>query len=131
MNNQDILAKAQKKVKAKKGFYWHLAVYLAMGMFFGILGSGAAHLSQTALVALVPWGVGLFLHYVGVFGIPFLNVLGDDWEKRQLEKEVELLKEKYQMKENMLLSEPEEDMMNINQHDYQQMKKMRENYRER
>jgi hypothetical protein len=128
MDNQDILKAAQKKVKAKKGFYWHLAVYIAMGVFFGIMSYSNG---PPAVVTLIPWGVGLFLHYVGVFGIPFLNVLNDDWERRELEKEIDALKWKKHEEENRLLSEPEEDMININQHDYQQMKKMRENYRER
>ena len=132
MNNQEILEAAQKKVKKKKGFYWHLAVYIAMGIFFAIItAASASHPGETPLVALIPWGVGLFIHYVAVFGIPFLNVLGDDWERRELEKEIDALKWKKHEEENMLLPEPEEDMININQHDYQQMKKMRENYRER
>jgi hypothetical protein len=131
MDNQEILAAAQKKVKKKKGFYWHLAVYVIMGMFFGLIGASAPSPGESPLVALIPWGVGLLIHYVAVFGIPFFNVLGDDWERRELEKEIDALKWKKHEEENMLLAEPEEDMMNINQHDYQQVKKMRENYRER
>ena len=131
MNDQEILAAAQKRVKKKKGFYWHLAVFIAMGIFFGIIASGAPSPAESPLFALVPWSVGLFIHYVAVFGIPFLSVLGDDWERRELEKEIDALKWKKHEQESMLLPEPEEDMININQHDYQQMKKMRENYRER
>jgi hypothetical protein len=131
MDNQEILRAAQKKVKAKKGFYWHLAVYIAMGIFFGFISLGAPSPGESPLVALIPWSVGLFIHYVAVFGIPFLNVLGDDWERRELEKEINALKWKKHEEENMLLPELEEDMININEHDYQHLKKMRENYRER
>lgn len=128
MNNQEILEQAQKRVKAKKGFYWHLAAYIAVGIFFGVM---SYHTGEPAFFALLPWGIGLFMHYVGVFGIPFLNVLGEDWETKQLQKEIDLLKEKRQTEEDMLLLESEEDIMNINEHDYLQMKKMRENYRDR
>ena len=131
MDNQEILRAAQKKVKAKKGFYWHLAVYIAMGIFFGLISVGAPSPGESPLVALIPWGVGLFIHYVAIFGIPFLNVLGDDWERRELEKEINALKWKKHEEEDMLLPELDEDMININEHDYQHLKKMRENYRER
>ena len=127
MDNQEILEEAQKRVKNKKGFYWHLAAYIAVGIFFGVM---SYHTGEPAFFALLPWGIGLFLHYVGVFGIPFLNVLGQDWENKQLQKEIEELKWKKHEQESLLLNEPEEDMMNINEHDYKQMKKMRENYRE-
>ena len=128
MDNQEILKAAKKKVKKKKGFFWHLAVYIAVGIFFSAM---SLHSGEPIIIALLPWGIGLFIHYVSVFGIPFLNVLGDDWERRELEKEIDALKWQKHEQESRLLNEPEEDMMNINEHDYKQMKKMREKYRER
>jgi hypothetical protein len=130
MKNDDILTKAKKRVNQKKGFYWHLASFIITGLFFFAMNMAINPSEIRFFIPLIPWSVGLFFHYVGVFGIPFLNVLGEDWEKRQLEKEIMDLQEKRREQEHLLLLEKEEDMMNINEHDYRQMKKMRENYRE-
>jgi len=40
------------------------------------------------------WGVGLAFHYRHVFGVPGYDILDDEWEKRELNKEVNKLIQK-------------------------------------
>ena len=40
-----------------------------------------------------PWGIGVLIHYFGVFGIPYLKVLTPEWEEKEFEEEIKKLKE--------------------------------------
>ena len=80
---------AKKRVKRKKGFYQHLAVYLVINtLFFCIVlfnGGGFNWLYPASF-----WGIGLAIHYFGVFGLPGSErVGGTDWETKELRKELE------------------------------------------
>ena len=120
-----LLAEAEKKVNAKKGFYWHLIVYVACGIFFFLMNMMTSPHDIWFPFPMVAWGLGLFFHGIGVFGIPGLNVLGQDWEKKQLDKEIEKLREKKKRREDLLLLESEEDILNINERDYIRIQEMR------
>lgn len=115
----DLIKEARKRVKAKKGFYWHLAIYAIMGVFFFLVGG------TDAMMAMIPWGVGLAIHMIAVFGIPGVNVLGKDWEREQLEREIADLRAEKQMRNEMLLLSEEDDMMNINEKDYIKIREMK------
>ncbi len=81
--------KAKKKVKAIKGFYVHLTVYLIVNAFLIIsrmfYGGGYDDLWewQTYNTAIF-WGIGLAFHAFNVFGMGFL--LGKDWEDRKIKE---------------------------------------------
>lgn len=77
--------KAHKKVQEIKGFYIHLLVFcIAMpiiifvnlkfvpGYFF-------------FWYPLLGWGIGLFFHWFGVFGVDKLG-FGKDWEQRKIKE---------------------------------------------
>jgi hypothetical protein len=104
MTEEDIIKKAEKRVKAKKGFYAHLSSYvISIGFFFfvNLLSSpGDWWFFWPAL----GWGIGLASHYIAVFG--FFGSKDDDWEERELEKEIERLKRK-----RNYLPEPEKDLL--------------------
>ncbi len=40
---------------------------------------------------LLPWGIGLMIHYLVVFGLPFTKILTAEWEQQELQKELERL----------------------------------------
>jgi hypothetical protein len=68
MTEEDIIKKARKRVKAKKGFYAHLSSYIiTIGFFFfvNLLSSPGDWWFYWPALA---WGVGLVSHYFGVFG---------------------------------------------------------------
>lgn len=93
MENQ-ILEQAKKNVEKKKGFYWHFAVYIACGVFFFLMNMVTMREEPRLwfFFPLLPWGIGLLIHYFGVFGIPGTKILTDGWEAEQLEKEIDKLK---------------------------------------
>lgn len=96
MSELEIREKARKKVEAKKGFYSHLVSYAAVGLFFLVLNFLTYNESGTwwFFYPMAGWGIGLFIHYFMVFGIPGSKALSQDWEDEELEREIAKLKER-------------------------------------
>lgn len=86
--------KAKKKVKDIKGFYSHLTVYIIINIFIsGIIVYGLTRGDYTFGKAITNfgvystwlfWGIGLFFHWLGVFG--FKNLLGKSWEEKKIKE---------------------------------------------
>ena len=84
---EDAYIRAKKRVEAMVGFYWHLASYLVVNIFLIILiginsADGFSGFGPYATAFF--WGIGLFFHFIGVFG--FNLVLGKNWEQRKVEE---------------------------------------------
>lgn len=79
---------ARRQVKKKKGFYVHFAVYLSVGAFFLLLNLLTFEGDWWFFFPLLPWGIGLGIHYLTVFGFPGTDILTEEWEKRELDKEL-------------------------------------------
>jgi len=115
MKDEDIYEKARKKVKAKKGFFYHLLAYvLTIGMLYVIMQYENNGKILPVIIVALSWGIGLAAHYLTVFGTENLEILGisSDWEEEELEKELEKLRRKRELKEEIraeknLLEEPE------------------------
>jgi hypothetical protein len=87
--------KAKKRVKDIKGFYAHLMAYIIVNIFlsgiitYGLLESGkytftgALQNFGTYSIWLF-WGIGLFFHWLGVFG--FKSFIGKEWEERKIKE---------------------------------------------
>ena len=92
-----IRKRAYQQVKKKKGFYSHLAVFISVGIFFFIINMVTMADGDDELwffFPLLPWSIGLFIHYFSVFGLPGTNILTKDWEDAELEKEMQKLRQK-------------------------------------
>ena len=86
--------KAKKRVKDIKGFYSHLSVYVIVNIFIsGIIVYGLTRDEYNFNGAIVHfgvystwvfWGIGLFFHWLGVFG--FKNILGKSWEEKKIKE---------------------------------------------
>lgn len=80
--------RAKKKVKAIKGFYVHLTVYLLVNAFLIITrafsdGDGWNEFWQWQTYnTAIFWGIGIVFHAFNVFGMNFL--LGSNWEERKI-----------------------------------------------
>ncbi|NVJ88871.1 MAG: 2TM domain-containing protein [Flavobacteriaceae bacterium] len=96
--------RAKKRVKDIKGFYVHLIVFIAVNIFlsiiiiYGLMQSGASFFDAithfgTYSTALF-WGIGLFFHWLGVFGFKSLG-LGKNWEDRKIKEFMEKEDETY------------------------------------
>ncbi len=91
------MRRARKRVEELKGFYWHLAAYLAVNLFISISkvsrnivsgeGFNEAFFDFGTFAIWFFWGIGLAFHAVKVFS--FNPLFGKDWEERQIQKYIE------------------------------------------
>lgn len=87
--------RAKKRVKAIKGFYVHFMVYILVNIFissvvvFGLTKSGYnfedAFSNFGVYSTWLFWGIGMFFHWLGVFGFKSLG-LGNDWEEKKIKE---------------------------------------------
>lgn len=86
---EEAYLRAQKKVKALVGFYWHFAWYIIVNLFIIILvvSNGGRLFSFGTFATAIFWGIGLFFHFLGVFGPDFM--FGKNWEERKIKKFME------------------------------------------
>ena len=87
--------RAKKRVKDIKGFYTHLVVYIVINIFiscfiiYGLtrnetdFGGAISHFGTYSTWLF--WGIGLFFHWLGVFGCKSFG-LGKDWEERKIKE---------------------------------------------
>ena len=104
MKNDDIYEKANKKVKAKKGFLYHFIAYaMILTMLYFILQfENNGELLPLIIIGL-SWGIGLVAHYLTAFGTENLEILGinSNWEEEELEKELDKLTRMRELKEQI------------------------------
>ena len=87
--------RAKKRVKEIKGFYVHLIVFVIINIFisgvifYGLMSSGDSFeetISNFGVYSTwVFWGIGMFFHWLGVFGFKSLG-LGKDWEEKKIQE---------------------------------------------
>ena len=91
--------RAKKRIKEIKGFYSHLVAYIAVNVFLsGVIIYGLTHgdlsdlgdaLSNFGVYSVwIFWGIGLFFHWLGVFGFRSI-AFGKDWEERKIKEFME------------------------------------------
>lgn len=81
--------RAQKKVKAIKGFYTHLTVYILVNAFIIIalylnLDKGQKFWHFSTFSTAFFWGIGLAFHGLNVFGQALF--FGNKWEERKIQE---------------------------------------------
>ena len=136
MDEQALYKAARKRVKAKKGFYAHFASYLAVGAFFLAMNILTFSSSQQIwfLFPMLPWGIGLLIHYFTVFGLPGRErALSEKWEETQMQKELERLRRKHggMLPEAAGAIEEEEERLPLDELEKQPQKEKLPNWDER
>lgn len=128
--DKDIYRKAAKRVKQKKGFYIHLSVFISVGIFFFTMNMVTDPYDTWFFFPLMPWGVGLLIHYFTTFGFPGSKILTEDWEQEELEKEIQRLQALKQLESRM--NSPKEDpKIEEEQLDLEDLKKVNEKQKAR
>ncbi|UII79074.1 2TM domain-containing protein [Flagellimonas sp. CMM7] len=86
---KDKLKRAKKQVEELKGFYIHLAVYVAVNTFIliNIYLRSDNFWEWGHFVTVFAWGIGLAFHASKVFD--FNPIFGKKWEERQIQKYIE------------------------------------------
>ena len=104
MDNEEIYKEARRKVQAKKGFLYHFAAYVCViGILYAIMHfEGKGNVLPVIIVAL-SWGIGIAIHYLKAYGTENLDFLGisPNWEEEKLEQEIEKLKKRRELKEQL------------------------------
>ena len=113
MHPEDQYKRARKRVLAKKGFFWHLGSYVAVGIFFFTMNMLTDPFDTWWPFPMLGWGIGLATHYFAVFGLPGTDILTKEWEDREMEKELRRMgydpaQEIYEEEENLEPAEEEE-----------------------
>ena len=85
---EEAYLRAKKRVDKIVGFYWHLFWYILVNIFIVFMIARNLNIENfwSLRVFSTPlfWGIGLFFHFMGVFGPNFM--FGKAWEKRKIEK---------------------------------------------
>ena len=81
--------RAKKRVKAIKGFYVHLTVYILVNLFLIIMksfseGGWEQFWQWQTYNTAIFWGIGIVFHAFNVFGMKFL--LGENWEEKKIKE---------------------------------------------
>ncbi|MEO9511495.1 MAG: 2TM domain-containing protein [Flavobacteriaceae bacterium] len=86
---KDKLKRAKKQVAELKGFYIHLAVYVAVNTFIliNIYLRSDNFWEWGHFVTVFGWGIGLVFHASKVFD--FNPIFGKKWEEKQIQKYIE------------------------------------------
>ena len=87
VRKQDAFIRAKKRVDEIKGFYQHLAWYLIINIFLVLfIGyfNDSGYWSFEAFATPFFWGIGLFFHFLGVFGKNLMFNRG--WEDRKIKE---------------------------------------------
>lgn len=104
MKDEDIYRAANKRIKAKKGFFYHFIAYaFIIGMLYTLMQFENNGEILPVIIVGLSWGIGLVIHYFQTFGTEHLDILGinPNWEEEELEKEIERLERKRELKEQI------------------------------
>ncbi len=78
--------RAEKRVKARLGFFWHLAAYLVVNGFLFLIWLFTGLGYPWFIWPVLGWGIGLFFHFLNVF--VFGTRVVEDYTRRMIEEEV-------------------------------------------
>jgi len=75
-------AKARRRVRGIRGFYIHVAVFVAVNIVLHVINVVTTPKVYWAFWPLLGWGIGLLAH--GLATYRWMPFLGKDWEKRTI-----------------------------------------------
>ena len=89
ISEEELYREARKRVEEKKGFFIHFTVYIMVNILLVIIWAFPAGGGYPwFLWPLGGWGIGILFHFLGVF----VFSRPSNWERREIEKEVEKLR---------------------------------------
>lgn len=111
----EIIEIAKKKVKKKKDFYNHLAAFVAVGLFFFAMNMVTSDENPRLwfFFPMLPWGIGLAIHYFTTFGFPWDGALSPEWEEAELRKEIEKVRNTFGQSQ-LPPAEANDDFLDLN-----------------
>lgn len=95
--------KAKTKVMAKKGFYIHFGVFAIVSLFLFAINILTSPSVYWFYYPILSWGLAVAIHYLVIFGVPGTDILSQEWEQREMEKELYILQRKKGISKDQLL----------------------------
>lgn len=83
--------KAKQRVIAKKGFYIHFGIYVIISIFLFLINLLADPSDYWFYYPVLSWGIAVAIQYFVTFGVPGSDILSQEWEERELEREMYIL----------------------------------------
>ncbi len=77
--------KAKSRVQKVKGFYTHLTIYFIVMPLIIFTNLNFEPHFHWFWFSLIGWGIGLFTHWLNVFGFSKIG-LGKEWEDRKIKE---------------------------------------------
>lgn len=84
---EEAYLRAKKRVDKLVGFYWHVAVFIVVNIFLVFVNYWTYWEFKWFWMSLFGWGIGLLIHFLGVFGPDF--IFGKDWEDKKIQEFME------------------------------------------
>jgi hypothetical protein len=81
-DERDRYQRARRRVREIRGFYLHVAVFVAVNALLHVIDLLASPGVYWAFWPLLGWGVGLVAH--GLATYRWMPVLGKEWEERKI-----------------------------------------------
>ena len=91
MSTEEEYRKIQKKIKQRKGVYFHFGLYAIIIFFLFIINSltmGHGPRVWWYLFPAAAWGTAVAIHALAVFGFSNSGLFGEDWESKKIEAEL-------------------------------------------
>ncbi|MDK2889699.1 MAG: hypothetical protein PWR21_331 [Methanoculleus sp.] len=87
MDEQERYAHAKRQVEELRGFYMHLAVYIAVNLLLFAINMVTSPGALWFYWVTIFWGIGVVFHALGVFAGS--RVFGREWEERKIREIME------------------------------------------
>lgn len=87
MENQETYDKAKKRIRAKIGFYIHLAVYLGINTLLVVINLLTSSQYLWFKWPLIGWGIGVLFHALGVFVFSRGSAINEQMIQKEMKKE--------------------------------------------
>lgn len=94
---------AKKRVAAKKGFFWHLGIFLVTMVVLMLINLFTYHGKIWFIFPFLGWGLSVAIHYLAVFGFPGID---EAWEEKAIQKELYKIQKQQQKIHQLSQSEP-------------------------
>ncbi|MCB0560459.1 MAG: 2TM domain-containing protein [Phaeodactylibacter sp.] len=82
---------ARSRVQEKKRFYRRLGSFAALSVFFFLLNLFTSAGSWWFMWPILGMGIGITVKYFKLFGFPGVGPVDEDWEDREMDKEIRRL----------------------------------------
>lgn len=115
---------ARKRVKEKKGFYIHLGYYLSVIGVLILINMLNFRGKIWFIYPAIGWGISIIIHYLVVFGAPWMTLLDRDWEEQAIQREMEKMKP-FSSTTSSLHPTPEEELEELPLRDIHKVKEKR------